>query len=132
MRLIFTFLIGAIGVGLQAGASESAASTAVATAMTMYATQSGDTIERVVHNAMPNSPLSAEVLRKALAQANPKLVTGKAGQKFKTGTTLQVPDHAELVRTTLETFVSTSTEGSSRSGFGASDPTSRRHWIRYP
>jgi len=98
----------------------------------MYATQSGDTIERVVHNAMPNSPLSAEVLRNALAQANPKLVTGKAGQKFKTGTTLQVPDHAELVRTTLETFVSTSTEGSSRSGFGASDPTSRRHWIRYP
>ena len=95
-----------------------------------YTTKAGDTVERLLRSAMPDSPLSPAVLRQALAEANPKVVTGKAGQKFKPGTVIQLPEHGQLVRTTLEAFPAG--EGSYRSGYSASDPASRRHWIRYP
>jgi hypothetical protein len=97
-----------------------------------YTTKAGDTVERLLKNAMPDSPLNPGVLRKALADANPNVVTGKAGQKFKSGTVINLPEHSTLVRNTLETFVPPGSEGFSRSGNSASDPASRRHWIRYP
>lgn len=103
-----------------------------ASAPASYTTKAGDTVERLLRNAMPDSPLNPTVLRQALAEANPKVVTGKAGQKFKPGTVIQLPEHGQLVRTTLEAFPASAGEGSSRSGYSASDPASRRHWIRYP
>ncbi len=103
-----------------------------ATAATTYTTKAGDTVERLLKNAMPDSPLNPGLLRKALAEANPNVVTGKAGQKFKAGTAINLPEHSTLVRNTLEAFVPPGSEGFSRSGNSASDPASRRHWIRYP
>ncbi len=110
----------------------SAATEPVAPATTTYTTKAGDTVERVLKNAMADSPLNPQVLRKALADANPNVVNGKAGQKFKPGTALQLPEHSALVRNTLETFSAPGNDGYSRSGTSASDPASRRHWIRYP
>ena len=95
-----------------------------------YTTKAGDTVERILKNAMADSPLNPALLRKALADANPKVVNGKAGQKFKTGTVIALPEHGALVRNTLETFSASSAEASYRSG--PSDPASRRHWVRYP
>lgn len=109
-----------------------AASESAAPALASYTTKAGDTVERVLKNAMPDSPLNATVLRKALADANPQVVTGKAGQKFKTGSVIQLPDHALLVRNTLDSFAPPGSENSYRSGYSANDPASRRHWIRYP
>jgi F-type H+-transporting ATPase subunit delta len=78
------------------------------------------------------SPAKLDQLRKALADANPQVVTGKAGQKFKTGSVIQLPDHPLLVRNTLDSFAPPGSENPYRSGYSASDPASRRHWIRYP
>ena len=103
-----------------------------APAVTTYTTKAGDTVERLLKNAMPDSPLNPSLLRKALADANPNVVSGKAGQKFKPGTVINVPEHGTLVRSTLEAFAPPGSEGISRSGNSASDPASRRHWIRYP
>ena len=89
-------------------------------------------MERLLKTAMPDSPLNAQVLRKALADANPNVVTGKAGQKFKTGTAIVVPEHSAVVRNTLEAQMAPGSEGLPRSGTSASDPGSRRHWVRYP
>jgi hypothetical protein len=115
------------------GATPASASTEpAAPATTTYTTKAGDTVERVLKNAMADSPLNPQVLRKALADANPNVVNGKAGQKFKPGTALQLPEHGALVRNTLETFSAPGSDGFSRSGPSASDPASRRHWIRYP
>ena len=97
-----------------------------------YTTRAGDTIERLLQNAMPDSPLNATLLRKALAEANPNAVSGKAGQKFKTGTVLHLPEHSTLVRNTLEAYSAQGSESAPHGGFSASDPASRRHWIRYP
>ncbi len=109
-----------------------ASSEAAAPAMANYTTKAGDTIERVLKNTMPDSPLNSNVLRKALADTNPQVVTGKAGQKFKTGSVIQLPDHSVLLRNTLDNFAPPGSEASYRSGYSASDPASRRHWIRYP
>jgi Tfp pilus assembly protein FimV len=101
-------------------------------AASTYSTKAGDTVERVLKNAMPDSPLNTALLRKALADANPNVVTGKVGQRFKAGTTITLPEHAALVRNTLEVYAAPGSEGTYRSGNSASDPSSRRHWIRYP
>jgi hypothetical protein len=103
-----------------------------APAAATYTTKAGDTVERLLKNTMADSPLNPGVLRKALADANSNVVTGKAGQKFKPGTIIHLPDHSTLVRNTLEAFVPPGSEGFTRSGNSASDPASRRHWIRYP
>lgn len=97
-----------------------------------YTTKAGDTVERVLKNAMPDSPLNPVVLRKALADANPNVVNGKPGQKFKTGTAITLPEHGALVRNTLEAFAPPGSEGVSRHGYSANDPVSRRNWVRYP
>jgi len=113
-------------------ATATAAPEPSAPAAATYTTKAGDTVERLLKNTMADSPLNPGVLRKALADANSNVVTGKAGQKFKPGTIIHLPDHSTLVRNTLETFVPPGSEGFSRSGNSASDPASRRHWIRYP
>lgn len=105
---------------------------APAPAPAVYTTKAGDSVERLLQHAMPGSPLNPALLRQALADVNPKTVTGKPGQKFKTGTVITVPDHAQLVRSTLAPFAPPSTELTARSGYSAGDPSSRRNWIRYP
>jgi Tfp pilus assembly protein FimV len=103
-----------------------------APAPVVYTTKAGDSVERLLQQAMPGSPLNPTLLRQALADLNPKTVTGKPGQKFKTGTAITVPDHAQLVRSTLAPFAPASSETTARSGYSAGDPSSRRNWIRYP
>ena len=125
-RLAAVLIAGALAQGAQATAEP------VAPTSNTYTTKAGDTVERLLKNAMPDSPLNAQVLRKALADANPNVVTGKAGQKFKTGTAIVLPEHSAVVRNTLEAHMAPGTEGFSRSGTSASDPGSRRHWVRYP
>ena len=111
-----------------ADAMPAAAAPQVAT----YTTKPGDSIERLLQNAMPSSPLNAALLRKALADQNPQTVSGKPGQKFKTGTVIHLPDHGQLVRTSLDPFALQSQEATTRNGYSAGDPSSRRNWIRYP
>jgi len=105
---------------------------APAPATVVYTTKAGDSVERLLQHAMPGSPLNPALLRQALADVNPKTVTGKPGQKFKTGTVITVPDHTQLVRSSLAPFDPHSSEITARSGYSAGDPSSRRNWIRYP
>ena len=97
-----------------------------------YTAKAGDTVERLLQNTMPNSPLNPALLRKALADQNPQIVSGKPGQKFKTGTVIHLPDHGQLVRNALEPFAPQTPEATTRNGYSAGDPSSRRNWIRYP
>ena len=123
--LLCALTLGASSVSSAMTATEPAAPT-----LNSYTTKAGDTVERILKNAMADSPLNPALLRKALADANPNVVTGKAGQKFKAGTAINLPEHSTLVRNTLETFSASGAEASYRSG--PSDPASRRHWVRYP
>jgi len=123
-----------LGIALCSLALHVCASDAVPAApqLASYTTKAGDSIERLLQNAMPGSPLNPALLRKALADHNPQTVNGKPGQKFKTGTVIHLPDHGQLVRHTLEPFAAQGLDASTRSGYSAGDTGSRRNWIRYP
>ena len=86
-------------------------------------------IDRLVQKIYANSPLNTALLRKALVDANPKVITGNPQQRVKAGTTLVVPDHAELVRTTLTPFAAQETQENSAI---SRDYSTRKQWVRFP
>lgn len=86
-------------------------------------------IDRLVQKIYANSPLNTALLRKALVDANPKVITGNPQQRVKAGTTIVVPDHAELVRTTLTPFAAQETQENSAI---SRDYSTRKQWVRFP
>jgi hypothetical protein len=113
----------------------SAATTAAAT----YTAKKTISLDGLMKEVYPNSPLHASILNKALMEANPKLLNGKASQNIQRGATLNIPNHTQLVVQTLAPFAppppiansSASTEAN-QYGSQSSDPSSRRLWIRFP
>ena len=83
-----------------------------------------------VQQVYANSPLNTQVLRQALVDANPKVITGNPQQRVKAGTVITVPDHGQVVRTALTPFAAN--PESSESGPAARDYSVRRPWVRFP
>jgi hypothetical protein len=71
------------------------------------------------------------VLRKALVDANPKVITGNPQQRVKAGTVIVVPDHGQLVKHVLTPHVPVAQEPPDQNP-AASDYQSRKHWVRFP
>jgi len=119
-------------------ASPAAAATTAAAAAT-YTAKKTISLDGLMKEVYPNSPLHASILNKALMEANPKLLNGKATQNIQRGATLNIPNHTQLVVQTLAPFAppppiansSASTEAN-QYGSQSSDPSSRRLWIRFP
>jgi Tfp pilus assembly protein FimV len=78
-----------------------------------------------------NSPLSTSVLRKALVDANPKVITGNPQQRVKAGTVIVVPDHGQIVNHVLTPNV-VAKQVILDQNPAASDYQSRKHWVRFP
>ncbi len=116
--------------GLMTTAAMAAAPDAPAPAVASYTVSQSTPIDKVLLKVYANSPLNAQVLRKALVDANPKVMTGNPQQRIKAGTVLQVPDHAHLVRTALQPF--SASPDTYDSGPSARDPSARKHWVRFP
>lgn len=87
-------------------------------------------IDKVVQKVYANSPLTLQVLRQALAEANPKVITGNPQQRVKAGTVLNVPDHGQVVRNVLTPLAANS--DNTESGPAARDYPVRRQWVRFP
>lgn len=87
-------------------------------------------IDKVVQKVYANSPLNMQVLRQALVDANPKVITGNPQQRVKAGTVLNVPDHGQVVRTALTPF--SANPDNTESGPAARDHSVRRPWVRFP
>ena len=88
-------------------------------------------IDRVIQTVYANSPLNAAVLRKVLADANPKVITGNPQQRVKAGTTIMVPDHGHVVKNILMPHVAAVPEPQ-EPGPSASESSARRQWVRFP
>jgi hypothetical protein len=94
-----------------------------------YKVSESTPIDRLIQKIYANSPLNTVLLRKALVDANPKVITGNPQQRVKAGTTLVVPDHAELVRTTLTPFAAQEVQDGLPI---ARDTSIRKQWVRFP
>lgn len=92
----------------------------------VYVTVAGDTPDRVLQKTMDSSPLRIELLRQALAAANPELIPPGRQPRLKPGTVLQLPDHEALVRAVLTPHLAAGDAAQ------ASPGEARRKWVRYP
>jgi hypothetical protein len=88
-------------------------------------------VDKLIQKFYANSPLSASVLRKALVDANPKVITGNPQQRVKAGTVIVVPDHGQVVKHVLTPHVPVAQEPTEQNP-AASDYQSRKHWVRFP
>lgn len=104
---------------------------AAATAKTSHKVTESISIDRLVQKIYANSPLNTAVLRKALVDANPKVITGNPQQRVKAGTDIVVPDHGEIVRVTLTPFAAAAQEAQDHNP-GARDYQARKQWVRFP
>ena len=89
------------------------------------------TVEKLIQKVYANSPLNASVLRKALVDANPKVITGNPQQRVKSGTVVMVPDHSEVVRVTLTPLSATAKDAQDNNP-SARDFQARKQWVRFP
>jgi len=109
------------------------------TAAATYTTKKTISLDGLMKEVYPNSPLHASILSKALMEANPKLLNGKANQNIQRGATLNIPNHTQLVVQTLTPFAppppianASASPEANPYGSQSSDPSSRRLWIRFP
>ena len=89
-------------------------------------------VDKLVQKFYPNSPIAISALRKALQDANPKIISGNSQQRVKAGTILVVPDHAQVATTLLAAISASPTAKSSDSGPSARDNAVRKPWVRFP
>ena len=130
----FKFFVVALGVALSGhshAADASATPPVSAMAKAPYKVAESMAIDRLVQKIYANSPLNTAVLRKALVEANPKVITGNPQQRVKAGTDIVVPDHGDIVRTTLAPFVAAAQEAQDNNP-GARDYQARKQWVRFP
>lgn len=98
---------------------------------TNYTVAQSTPVDKLVQKLYANSPLNTMVLRKALVDANPKVITGNPQQRVKAGVSIMVPDHAQVVKNVLTPIAASASE-TSESGPAARDSYSRRQWVRFP
>ena len=104
-----------------------------------YTAKKTITLDGLMKEVYPSSPLQASILNKALVSANPKLLTGKTNQSIQRGATLNIPNHTQLIVETLAPYAPppppmavAPPPDANQYGSQSSDPSSRRHWVRFP
>ena len=104
-----------------------------------YTAKKTITLDGLMKEVYAGSPLHASILSKALQEANLKILNGKANQSIQRGATLNIPDHSQLVVQTLTAFappppvaIASPPPDTNNYGSQSSDPSSRRHWVRFP
>ena len=113
----------------QAQAAEPAAKPATEPTRS-YVVAPGDTLDRIIHKTMAQSPLRIELLREALAAANPQAIASVRNPRLKAGAVLQLPDHQALLRAAVQPMLQPADMVSSHPT--AIDADNRKRWVRYP
>jgi Tfp pilus assembly protein FimV len=96
-----------------------------------YTVPQSTPIDKVIQTVYANSPLNVSVLRKVLVDANPKVISGNPQQRVKGGTTLNVPEHGQVLKNILSPSVAAVPE-TPEPGPSARDASARRQWVRFP
>jgi phage tail protein X len=113
-------------------AADASADKPEAAPVVLFVVNQSTAVDRLVQKFYPNSPIATSALRKALQDANPKIITGNPQQRVKAGTSLVVPDHAQVASTLLAAIAPPPTAKSLDSGPSASDNAVRKPWVRFP
>ena len=129
---IWTVAIGlSCLVVLPLNAAETEKEAIAQVASTNFTVAQSTPVDKLIQKFYANSPLSVSVLRKALVDANPKVITGNPQQRVKAGTVIVVPDHGEVVKHVSTPHV-VAKNVILEENPAASDYQSRKHWVRFP
>ncbi len=123
---------------LQDGAQPSASAAPARETLTV---QRSETLDMLVRRQYAGWPFKDEVLRRALAELNPRAIPNASNNLLKRGSTLVLPNTEDLRRVLLQHYPATGDlvrvkveheheEGPLRTG-SAAGPEKRR-WVRYP
>jgi hypothetical protein len=97
-----------------------------------YQVLSGDTLDKVIRETMPNSPLKIEILRNAFIQQNPQAFTKSPPRVLMAGSVVVVPNHDDLLRS----YVGGGNRayGVRGGGYSTADMNmnERKNWVRFP
>jgi len=100
-----------------------------------YQVVPGDTLDKVIHKTMPNSPLKVEILRNAFLQQNPQAFTKSPPRALLAGAVLTLPNHDDLLRSYMVPGHSPGSSGGQRGGgYSTADMNmnERKNWVRFP
>ena len=124
-----------------AEASPHAEQAAAAPARETITVQRSETLDQLVRRQWAGWPLKDEVLRRAIADLNPKTIPNAANNLLRRGSVLVLPNTEDLRRTLLQHYpaagelvrikVEHETEESQARQSPAAGPEKRR-WVRFP
>ncbi len=121
-------VLAALSLTLQVQAAEPSTKMATEPARS-YVVAPGDTLDRIIQKTMGQSPLKIELLREALAAANPQAIASVRSPRLKAGVVLQLPDHEALLRAAVLPLLQPA-------GMALHpvplDADNRKRWVRYP
>jgi Tfp pilus assembly protein FimV len=98
---------------------------------TWYTTQKGDSLISLARTRYKGSPLRLEVLRDAIAAANPELAQRKTSA-LRPGTKLVLPEHSWVMLQTMSPYLSAQELAQWLPSSDAVDTTPKRDWVRFP
>jgi hypothetical protein len=118
------------------GASMEKAATAHAPAANLITVQKGESIDAVLRRGLPGMPLKDDVLRQALAKANPKIFPKGQTYPVRAGTVLALPS----VESLRQHLLAQSPQAAALFQVTASPPEvvetntgpDKRRWVRFP
>ena len=139
----FGWLLLALLLAASANATASAAQNlpseplAAATAAPMlrsYTPKPSQTLDQVIAQTLPGSPLKIELLRQAFIVQNPQAFQKGKTPKLRKGAVLSVPDHDELLRQYLgnKAPAAETLQTPAPPGFTPSTSEERRRWVQFP
>ena len=121
-------VLAAMSLVLQAKAAEPAGKLTTEPARN-YVVAPGDTLDRIIQKTMGQSPLKIELLREALAAANPQAIASVRSPRLKAGAVLHLPDHEALLRAAVLPLLPSVGMASHPT---PNDADNRKRWVRYP
>ncbi len=125
-------LVGAMACLISSKSMAADAETPNPVAAVKMTVEQSTPVDKLVQKFYPNSPIAIHVLRQAMVEANPKVITGNPQQRVKAGAVLMVPDHALVASKVLAPLVAEHSAKSFESGPSARDSTVRKPWVRFP
>lgn len=128
-------MVLSVGISRAAEPTPAAALTASgqqAVAGQTYNVVRGDTLDRIIQTTLRNSPLKIELLRKAFIDLNPQAFVSGNVSRLRAGVVLQVPDHVQLLRSTVLPLLADTDAALVTGEARSSNASDRRRWIRFP
>lgn len=124
----------AVANAAQSSQSDPVVAVPVAPVLRSFNPKPSQTLDQVIAQTMPGSPLKIELLRQAFIAQNPQAIQKGKTPKLRKGAVLLVPDHDELLRQYLGSKAPAveAVQSPAPPGFTPSTSEERRRWVHFP